>query len=74
MDLSSTELQNIGLLEIERVFNRNRRSIQNFAPMLLLSIEAVVHPTNSLIINELDYDTNIERSTFESLVKGLNSD
>ena len=42
--------------------------------MPLPSIEAVVYATNRLIIDELDYDPNLETSIFESLVRGLNSD
>ena len=38
------------------------------------SIEVVVHVTNRLIIDELDYDTNLETSRFESFIRGLNSD
>ena len=73
MNLSSTELQNIGLLEIERILNRNGRPLQYFPPMPLPSIEVAVHATNWLIIDELDYDTNLTTSRFESLVRGLNS-
>ena len=73
MDLSSTELQNLGLLEIECILNRNERSLQNFPLMLFPSIEAAVYTTNRLIIDELDYDTNMETSRFESFVKVLNS-
>ena len=73
-DLSSTDLQNLGLLEIERTLNRNGRSLQNFPPMPLPSVEAAIHATNRLIIDELDYDTNLETSRFESFVRGLNSD
>jgi len=74
MDLPSIELHNLGLLKIERILNRNGRSLQNFPPMPLPSIEAPVHATNQLIINELDYDTALETSRFESVVRGLNSD
>jgi len=42
--------------------------------MQLPSIKAVVYATNQLLINELDYDTNLETSRFESFVIGLNSD
>jgi len=38
------------------------------------SIEAAVYATNRLIINELDYDTTLKTSRFESFVRGLNSD
>jgi len=40
--------------------------------MPLPSIEATVFATNQLIIDELDYDTTMETSRFESLVRGLN--
>jgi len=42
--------------------------------MPLPSIEAAVYATNRLIIDELDYDTALETSRFESFVRGLNSD
>ena len=74
MDLSSTELQNLGLLEIECTLNQNGRSLQNFPPMSLPSVEAAMHATNRLIIDELDYNTNLETLRFESFVRGLNSD
>ena len=54
-NLSSTKLQNLGLLEIECILNRNGRSLQNFPPMSLPSIQATVHATNRRIIDELDY-------------------
>jgi len=74
MDLPCTEIQNLGLLEIERILNRNGRSPRNFPPMPLSSIEAAAYATNRFIIDELDYDTPMETSRFESLVRGLNSD
>ena len=64
MDLSFTELQNLGLLEIECILNRKGRLLQNFPLMSLTSMEAAVHATNRLIIDELDYDTNLETSRF----------
>jgi len=42
--------------------------------MPLLSIKAAVYTTNQPIIDELDYDTTLETSRFESFVKRLNSD
>jgi len=41
--------------------------------MSLPSIQATVYARNRLIIDELDYDTNLEISKFESLVRGLSS-
>jgi len=46
MQLSSSELQNLRLFEIERVLNRNTRSLQNFSPMPTPSMEVVVHAVN----------------------------
>jgi len=42
--------------------------------MPLSSIEAAIYVTNRLIIDQLDYDTNLETSRFESFIRGLNSD
>ena len=56
MQLSFTELQNLGLPKIERVMNRNGRSLRNFPPMPTPSVEAASRATNRLIIDELDYD------------------
>jgi len=42
--------------------------------MPLPSSEAVMYATNRLIIDEIDYDTPMETSRFESLVRELNSD
>ena len=74
MHLSSIELQNLRLLEIERILNRNGRSLWNYHSMPVSSVQVVVHATNQLIIDELDYDMTHEISKFESLVRGLNSD
>ena len=42
--------------------------------MPLSSIEAAVYATNRLIIDELDFDTTLETSKFESFIRDLNSD
>jgi len=60
MQLSSAELQNLGLLEIERVLNRNGRSLRNFPPMPTPSVETAALAPNRLIIDELDYDMSDE--------------
>jgi len=73
MQLSSDELQNLGLLEIERALNRNGRSLRHFPLMPTPSVEAIAHATNRLIIDELDYDMSDELLRFESLARGLNS-
>ena len=64
MHLSSTELQNLRLLEIEYILKRNGRSPQHFSSMPLPFIQAIVHEINQLIIDELDYDTNLETPRF----------
>ena len=74
MQLSSTELQNLGLIEIECVLNRNGRSLRHFPSMPTPFVEAAVRATNRLIVDELDYDMSDELSRFESLARGLNSD
>jgi len=48
MQLSSAELQNLGLLEIEHILNRNGRSLRNFPPMPTPSIKVAAHATNQL--------------------------
>ena len=73
MQLSSAELQNLGLLEIERVLNRNKRSLWNFPLMPTHSVEVATRTTNRIIIHELDYDMLDEISRFESLARGLKS-
>jgi len=42
--------------------------------MPLPSIKDAVYAINRSIIDELDYDTTIETSRFESFVRGLNLD
>jgi len=74
MQLSSTELQNLGLIEIECVLNRNGRSLRHFPSMPTPFVEAAVRATNRLIVDELDYDMSDELSRFESLARGLNLD
>ena len=46
MQLSSIELQNLRLLEIECILNRNRRSLQNYPPMPIPSVDIAVRATN----------------------------
>jgi len=46
IQLSYAELQNLGLLEIEHILNRNGRSLQNFPPMPTPSVEAAARATN----------------------------
>ena len=74
LQLSSAELQNLGLLEIKRVLNRNGRLLQNFPLMPTPSVEAAARATNRLIRDKPDYDMLDELSRFESLARGLNSD
>jgi len=73
MQLSFAKLQNLGLLEIEHVLNRNVRSLRNFPPMPTPSVEVAACATNRLIIDELYYDMSDEILRFESLARGLNS-
>jgi len=73
MQLSSAELQNLGLLETERVLNRNGGSLRNFPPIPTPPVEVVAHAINRLIMDELDYDMSDEVSSFESLTRVLNS-
>ena len=72
--LDESELRNLGLLDIERILNRNGRSLTEFYPMPLPSSRLGQFVTNKLIREELEYDSTVEGHLFESLHVGLNDD
>ena len=68
MQLSSAELQNLGLLKIKCVFSRNGRSLRNFPLMPTPSFEAAAaRATNRLIIDEFDYESMVCRMRYQYL-------
>ncbi|KAL2901228.1 ATP-dependent DNA helicase PIF4 [Bienertia sinuspersici] len=70
--LDPEELQNLGLLEIEHVLNKVRKTLADFPDMPRPS-NPLHNALNRLIRYELDYDTIDEFNRFEALVRGLNT-
>nr|XP_027096038.1 uncharacterized protein LOC113715934 [Coffea arabica] len=68
------ELQNLGLIELELILNKNGRSLRDFPPMPLPSFENAQFSMNRLIREELDYDFTSEQQLFNNLYAGLNED
>ena len=72
MQIGDDELKNLGLFEIELILNKNGRSLKDFPPMPLPSIEVANLSVNRLIREELDYDCASEKRLFDELYSGLN--
>ncbi|XP_071913934.1 ATP-dependent DNA helicase PIF1-like [Coffea arabica] len=68
------ELQNLRLIELELILNKNGRSLRDFPPMPLPSFENAQFSMNRLIREELDYDFTSEQQLFDNLYAGLNED
>ncbi|KAL3518459.1 hypothetical protein ACH5RR_021048 [Cinchona calisaya] len=72
--LEDNELQNMGLIKIECILNRNGRSLIQFPPMPLPSIQPVNMVANQLIREELAYDYESKSELFNRLYSELNQD
>ena len=72
--LDDEDLKNLGLLEIEHILNRNGRSLKDFPPMPLPSLQGAQFVTNRLIREEMEYNSVSEKQLFNELHSGLNND
>ncbi|XP_028103615.1 uncharacterized protein LOC114302743 [Camellia sinensis] len=74
LHLDDEDLKNLGLLEIEHILNRNGRSLKDFPPMPLPSLQGAQFVTNRLIREEMEHDSVSKKQLFNELHSGLNSD
>ncbi|KAF8405103.1 hypothetical protein HHK36_010001 [Tetracentron sinense] len=63
-------LKDMGLNEIELIFNRNGRSLKEFAGMPMPSLETPTLLLNRLIREEMSFDVDLEKHNFEILHSG----
>lgn len=56
MQLSNTDLQNLTLMEIEKILDANRKSLRNYPTMPYPNAYVTSQLGNRLIYFELDYD------------------
>src|ERR1051325_10735739 len=71
MQLSTAELTNLTLIEIENMMQSNRRSLREFKDMPFPDLYTTRHVGNRLIFDERDYDADLERQTFQTLFTSL---
>ena len=71
MQLSTAELTNLTLIEIENMMQSNRRSLREFKDMPYPDLYITRHVGNRLIYDEHDYDADLERQNFLNLFTSL---
>lgn len=71
MQLSTAELTNLTLIEIENMMQSNRRSLREFKDMPFPDLYITRHVGNRLIFDERDYDADLERQNFQNLFSSL---
>ncbi|KAF1860256.1 hypothetical protein Lal_00037594 [Lupinus albus] len=69
--LSDEELKNLTLVEIEKLLQRNRRSLRDYPPMPYPKGYITRQLGNKLIYDELNYDTNELKDKFNLLFQSL---
>ncbi|KAF1877767.1 hypothetical protein Lal_00038076 [Lupinus albus] len=69
--LSDEQLQNLTLLEIEKVLQRNRRSLKDYPPMPYPNGYITSQLGNRLIYEELNYDTIELKEKFNLIYQSL---
>ncbi|KAF1864463.1 hypothetical protein Lal_00021886 [Lupinus albus] len=69
--LSDEQLQNLTLLEIEKVLQRNRRSLKDYPPMPYPNGYITSQLGNRLIYEELNYDTTELKEKINLIYKSL---
>ncbi|XP_027174563.1 uncharacterized protein LOC113774200 [Coffea eugenioides] len=72
--IEDDELQNLELVELELILNKNCQSLLDFSPMPLPSFENAQFSMNRLVREELDYDFTSEQQLFDNLYASLNED
>ncbi|XP_058746103.1 uncharacterized protein LOC131618973 [Vicia villosa] len=71
MQLSTTKLKNLTLIEIENMMQLNRRSLHEFKDMPYPDSYVTRHVGNRLIYDEHDYNADNEREKFQNLFAAL---
>ncbi|XP_058745935.1 uncharacterized protein LOC131618794 [Vicia villosa] len=69
--LTQEELQNLTLIEIEKLLQANRRTLKDFSPIPYLNAYVLEQLGNRLIYDERNYDTTSMNSKFENLFAAL---
>ncbi|KAF1866011.1 hypothetical protein Lal_00041709 [Lupinus albus] len=72
--LSDEKLQNLTLVEIEKLLQRNRRSLRDYPPMPYPKGYITSQLCNRLIYDELNYDTNELKENFNLLFQSLTNE
>ncbi|XP_058774642.1 uncharacterized protein LOC131648928 [Vicia villosa] len=67
LDLTQEELQNLTLIEIEKLLQANRRTLKDFSPIPYPDAYVLEQLGNRLIYDERNYDTASMNSEFENL-------
>ncbi|XP_058742975.1 uncharacterized protein LOC131615798 [Vicia villosa] len=71
LDLTQEELQNLTLIEIEKLLQANRRTLKDFSPIPYPDAYVLEQLGNRLIYDERNYDTTSMNSEFENLFAAL---
>lgn len=71
MQLTSEEIQNLSLLEIEKHMQTNRRSLKEYPSMPYPKGYVASQLGNRLIYEECDYDQAIQQQQFQQLFSSL---
>ncbi|XP_058733271.1 uncharacterized protein LOC131604873 [Vicia villosa] len=69
--LTQEELQNLTLIEIEKLLQANRRTLKDFSPIPYPNAYVLEQLGNRLIYDERNYDTTSMNSEFENLFAAL---
>ncbi|XP_058762953.1 uncharacterized protein LOC131636353 [Vicia villosa] len=69
--LTQEELQNLTLIEIEKMLQANRRTLKDFSPIPYPDAYVLEQLGNRLIYDERNYDTTSMNSEFENLFAAL---
>ncbi|KAF1887830.1 hypothetical protein Lal_00023838 [Lupinus albus] len=72
--LTNEELQNLTLLEIEKILEGNRRSLKDYPSMPYPNGYVSCHLGNRLIYEELNHDTDELKKNFNTLFNSLTSE
>lgn len=72
LHLSDSQLQDYALCDIERLLNKNARSLREFETMPYPNTLLLSQSSNRLLQEELDYDRVVLAEEHIKLLKGLN--
>ena len=71
MQFIDQELQNLTLIEIEKLLKKNRKSLKDFPSIPYPQHYVTTHLVNRLIYAKLDYDITELKSQFNNYFKSL---